>query len=340
MDDGLYVSINLVRALIAPVVRHGIAPEELFRGSSVDAAQLEDGAGQITQRAWRSLIRRALSLTGDPGLSLDVGYGPRDYMPQIVAQLATSCGTVREALRMFLRYSPLLGNTMSFELVEIGDVAQLVCTSLTPDRELPHFEPEMVLTLVYRAARSFSVADTSAESEVWFMHSAPPYSERYAANFLCPVRFERSRNALVFPSRRLEQRQPYADGRILEALRERADDALSELAAPSLPERVRALLTCSDLRRPVFRYVADILRIQPRVLRKELSRAKAPWSRLLNEARCRTACEELRRGDLQIGELSERLGFSEPSAFTRAFKRWTGQTPASYRARNPPRGQS
>jgi AraC-like DNA-binding protein len=149
--------------------------------------------------------------------------------------------------------------------------------------------------------------------------------------FRCPVRFDRPRNAILLDRHYLDQAQPYADTRMLDLLREAADRRLLEQKGPSLPDQVRALLRSeSDLRKIDAGRVAKMLRLHPRTFRRQLIAANAPWSEILDETRRRIACEELVRSDMSIREIAERLGFSEPSAFTRAFKRWTGKTPAKY----------
>jgi AraC-like DNA-binding protein len=117
---------------------------------------------------------------------------------------------------------------------------------------------------------------------------------------------------------------------LLEVLREGGERLLTQQISPSLPDRVRALLRHeAALHRVDARHVAKLLKLNVRSFRRQLVEAKAPWSSLLDEARRKIACDELRRG-VTILELTERLGFSEPSAFNRAFKRWTGTTPARY----------
>jgi AraC-like DNA-binding protein len=336
MDTGLYKSMVMVRGLSAGLVAYGLERDALFEGTLLDSSLLSDSRVRIGLDDWNTLVTRAVALCGDRGLGLSIGGSASDHMLQIVGQLAVACGTLREAWRMFDRYRLLLGNSLHFDLIEEGELAYFVCAPLVPHPEFPEFDAEMTLGLVYRVARRFALVEQEDAQEVWFAHRAPAHAARYAQVFHCPVRFERPRNAILLARRYLDQQQPYADSKLAEMLRETAERMLGEFAQPSLPDRVRALLRNEvDLRNMDARKVAKILRIHPRTFQRQLIRANAPWSSLLDETRRRIACDELGRSDVSIREIAERLGFSEPSAFTRAFKRWTGETPARYgRARS------
>jgi AraC-like DNA-binding protein len=331
MEAGLYKSMILVRALAAAMRKRGFEPGALFEGTGLQDSLLADGNARISLEDWRKLTRRAIALTGDTGLGLSIGGNTSDHMLQIVVQLAVACGTLREAVRMVERYRVLLGNTMLFDLIEEGDLAYFVCTSLMPDQQAPEFDPEMILSLIYRVALRFARLDSDDAREVWFAYPAPPHAARYSEVFRCPVRFGRPRSAILLDRQYLDQAQPYADTHMLDVLREAAERMLVEHRAPSLPDQVRALLRSeSDLRKMDAGRIAKMLRLHPRTFRRQLIAANAPWSEILDETRRRIACDELSRNDVSIREVAERLGFSEPSAFTRAFKRWTGKTPAKY----------
>jgi AraC-like DNA-binding protein len=331
MEVGLYKSIVLVRALVAAVVRRGVEQDALFQGSKFERGLLGDSSARISLQDWHALVKRALALTGDPGLALTIGSEISDHMLQIVGQLALSGNTLREAIGTFERYRILLSNATRYELIEDGELNHFVCAPLLVDPDAPHFDPEMVLSLVYRVGRRFATLDSHDAQEVWFKHPAPAHAARYAAVFRCPVHFDRPRNAILVERRYLDERQRYANARLHRVLQEEAERMLEELEAPSLPDRVRILLRSQvDLSRIDSRRMAALLKLHPRTLRRQLIRANAPWSSLLDETRCRIACEELRRSDVSIPMLAHRLGFSEPSAFNRAFKRWTGKTPAQY----------
>jgi AraC-like DNA-binding protein len=313
------------------VARYGIDPNQLLADGGVDPSLLADGRARISLGAWRALVRRAISLTKDSGLGLTVGGDVPEHVLQIVGQLAVSCGTLRDAMSMFQRYRALLGNTLQYDLVEEGDLAYFVCSQLVAPPDAVHFDPEMALSLVYRVARRFATLDSEDAQELWLSYPAPAHAPRYAEVFRCPVRFDRPKNAILVLRRYLDQRQPYADARTNEILKEGAERLLAEQGVPSLPDRVRALLRHeANLCQVDVRRIAKILRLPPSTFKRRLIQANAPWSALLDETRRQVACDELCRSDASLRAVSERLGFSDQSAFNRAFKRWTGKTPAQY----------
>jgi AraC-like DNA-binding protein len=331
MDAGLYKSIVWVHALVGVLARHSIDRDELLRGSTLAPGLLADSRARVSLDQWRALVQRAMLLTQDPGLGITIGSTVPDNVYQIVGQIAAASASMREALREFQRYGALLGNVVRSDIVEEGDRAYLVFTPLYPNPHAPQFEAEMGLSLAYRLLRRYAKRETEDAQEVWFAHPAPAYAERYAEVFRCPVRFDRPRNAILFARRYLDEPSIYANPRLLDVLRDAAERMLAEDVLPELAERVRTMLRHEpNLGRVSAAAVARLLRLDERSLRRRLVQANARWSVLLDEARHERACEELRRGEISIRELTVQLGFSDQSAFNRAFKRWTGTTPARY----------
>lgn len=172
--------------------------------------------------------------------------------------------------------------------------------------------------------------------EVHVEHPAPSYAEQYREVFGCPVLFDRPRNGLLFPRAALDVPQLHADETVCAVFSEAAERLLEARTRESMSERVRTLLRWeSDLANVDVARIARHIGITPRAVRRRLGAEGMPLSSLIDEARCHVACRELRRSDTTIKETAELLGFSEPSAFHRAFKRWTGRTPAEF-SRSPP----
>ncbi len=331
MEVGLYKSIVWVHALIGVLAKRGIGSDQLFEGTGVPPSVLADSRARVSLGDWRILVKRTIELTGDHGLGLTIASTVPDSIYQVMAPLVGASRSLREAVRLFERYRPIMGNMNRFEMVEEGDRAYFTFSPLCPDAEFPQFDAEMGLGLVYRVPRRYAKQESDDADEIWFTHEQPAHADRYAEVFRCPVRFGRPRNAILFSRSYLDAEQIYANPVLLDALRESGERLLMQQSAPTLPERVRALLRHeSDLQNVDAQRIAKLLKLNVRSFRRRLAEAKTSWSTLLVEARCQYACDELRRGT-SIIEVSERLGFSEPSAFNRAFKRWTGSTPARAR---------
>lgn len=185
----------------------------------------------------------------------------------------------------------------------------------------------LVLRLRVTAMSNFAVRD------VQFAHDPPPSLDPYHDLFQAPVRFRQRTNRVVLPGAVLAIEQPRADRAIAEILEAHLNGAARRLeGAHKVFETFRRVLR--DSRGEGLHSLARKAAVSQRTLQRRLQERGSTYRMLHDELRRETAIELLLDGTTTCEAISDALGFSEPSAFTRAFKRWTGQSPDRFRNRS------
>ena len=325
------ISIIFARGILSEVQRRGLDGKALLARCNIEQSRLSDLRETMTSAETEQLTREAMALTGDLGLGLTVGQTAPESMMQVFGHLVLAQRTIRESFAMLERYTKLLADGMHWNLTERGELGVFSCEIGLTQGELARFGVEYALTMAARVGRHF-VPKSAALHAVWLRYSAPSYAERYEAYFQCPVLFDQSENALLFELAYLDMPQFHADDTLRTVLGDMAEQLLKERGSSSnVTETVRRLLRQErDLSEMPTQSMARQLGVSSRALRRKLAAEGASLTALVSEARCRIACEELRRPEANIKEVAELLGFSEPSAFHRAFKRWTGMAPRAF----------
>lgn len=323
----MYVSIIFVRMLLSTLRLRDIPDAALLSGTTIDEATLADLRATIPAKDWVSLILHALELTGDPALGIALGESSPSML-QVVGQLMASCRTLRESLAAMQQYHALLSNNTTWQLEEEGETAFLFCEDAINHPVAARVSVEATVALAYRIGELLVAVGAD---EVWFQHPEPAYVSQYARVFSCPVRFSQPRNGLVFSRPLLDVTQPHGDEAMHELLSASAEALLRERESPSFTEKVRSVLRYeNDIGHVNVRDIADRMHMKVRALRRRLMAEQTSITQLLDEARLRIAKRELERPGASIKEVAHSLGFSEASAFHRAFKRLSGQAPAAY----------
>jgi AraC-like DNA-binding protein len=168
---------------------------------------------------------------------------------------------------------------------------------------------------------------------VYFKHPSPANTEAHEAFFGCPVHFGADRDALEISEEALSTRNRLGDATISKFFDAHLEKELAELAdEDGLDKRVRIQVSQSLSEGvPSLVEVATRLGMSARTLQRRLSDQGWSFQVLVDEARRQLAERLLRDTDYALNEIAFLSGFSEQSAFNRAFKRWQGTTPRSYR---------
>jgi AraC-like DNA-binding protein len=315
--------------LLEPFVRVLAADARLDR-TALEPLESLDPEARIPITRAHELLEAAVRWSQDPDLGLKAGQrmtigdcGALDYA-------IGSATDVRAAIAAASRYSRLVNDAIAMPLVLEGSRAVL---------QLEHEMP------VPRAAGDFMVAGfftTHARAwlaglaglECWFRHPAPADTGEYTRAFgTTRVRFAMPCYGFAFEQSQLDVPLAGADAKLHSVLRKHAELLLAQLPpSRSLTERVRHLLN-GELanRRLTAQEVADQLRMSRRTLCRKLESEGTSFTALLADLRQRLALQYVASQDLGLSEIAFLLGFSEAAAFHRAFKRWTGQTPLTYR---------
>lgn len=328
----MFISILMVRGLIGELQRRGIEPHRLLEGFEIEPATLADMRSMIEVPIFERMVSRAMKITDDPGLGLSVGSHAPDHMLQLLGHLLMSASTPLEAFELFQRFSPLVVDDMRLSLAVRGPTAKVTFGYHgAVAEETLRFGADITASMIVRVVRQFIGEDAFA-NEIWFRHAEPSYAFRYQKVFTCPVRFSQAENALWGDAAILQQPQRYGDLTTSQFLRAAAEKMLSQLGTrASIGERLSARLRQeADLCNVDMSAIAREFGLTHRAMRRRLQTEGSSMSQILEQARERMACEELRRPGASIRDAAERIGYSEPSAFFRAFKRWTGLTPAQY----------
>ncbi len=275
-------------------------------------------------------LREAIEKSGDPELGLKAGALVTPGDVGVIDYVLSSAPTVSAAVAATCRYMRLLNEALECRLDTDDGCAVLRMEARAP---LPAAAEDFMLAGYYT---SHAWVRSILNLECWFMHAAPSDLGTYRRVFGETVlRFSSPCSGFAFSGEQLEQPLAEADGNLHVIVRRLADSLLAELPNDNgaFSDRVRSLLS-RELATPGLStaWAARQLRMSVRTLARRLEVENTSFYTLLDEARHARALRLIGDGRLTLAEIAFVLGFSHVTSFHRAFRRWTGRTPADYRA--------
>lgn len=335
----LTVSAGFARGLLDFAAGLGADRDALLEAMQVSAAALENVDTRVPFDGYVRLMKAAKIATGDAALALH--YGERVDMAElsIVGLVGLASETMLDAFNQLNRYVPLvvetLGERPRFRLRSEGGELWMVDTRLAPN-DFPELTESAFAQLVCAPRR---VDASPFLKAVHVTHADPGYADEYARIFQAPVTFNSHWNAMQFdpdwPGHAVKRLPRYAFG----VLCDRADALLRELdASRSVRAEVEKILMLTLHKGDVsMDGVAQRLAMSRSTLGRRLKAEGATFEQVLDDLRRRLAFGYMAEGKVSVGEAAYLVGFSEPAAFSRAFKRWTGRSPAMVRSQPSPK---
>ena len=254
----------------------------------------------------------------------------------ILEYIGRSASTVRHAAERFVRYASLLNEShASYTLETLGPVA--IFTQRVPGHSdlFGRHASELSTALMVRYIRELTAPDWSLV-RVGFAHHAPADTSELSAYFGAPIDFDCGENRIEAPAELLERPIVTCDPELFSTLDEQAQLVLS--LRPPLERtdhfvariRTHIHLALED-GQPKLEDVARAVRMSPRAIQRRLGTGNTTFLALVDKVREELARRNMSNPKLALGEVAHLLGFSDITAFYRAFKRWTGVTPAKWR---------
>jgi AraC-like DNA-binding protein len=314
--------------LLVSLREAGVDVDALARRVGIDPAALEQPLAASRAAA---LLTLASAQVRDPEFGLVAGARLRPELFGVVGFACISAPTFGAALDRIARYRRITSTDRTEIHTEPGG-ARLVLCQVDHDKPYARQKLEAHFAFIVAFGR-YLTGRALAPERVAFRFPAPPHQARYAEVLGCAPAFDASDNEMTFGRATLDLPLVSANPEIFAMFGEKADELLPD-EGRSVSERVRAVLRRSlrgEL--PSVARVARALATSGRSLQRALRAEGTSFQNLLDETRLDLARRHLRNPAIDAAEVAYLLGFTSPSSFYRAFKRWTGLTPEAFRLR-------
>ncbi|GLZ29615.1 transcriptional regulator [Lentzea sp. NBRC 105346] len=312
------VAIHYVRAAL----RECPAPEPVLAAAGISPSLLDDDRARVTPEQFTRLIQALWEQLDDEFM----GFGPRPSKRgtfPTMCLLAVHCPDLGSALRRGLAFYGLFDTAPAMSLVD-GRFSLDMALVDDPD----HFLTESLLVLWHRFS-SWLVGRRIPLRRASFDYPEPPHAAEYHLIFGCPLEFSAPVTAMFFDPKFLRMPVVQDEAALRRFLRNSPAELLSRRDhGADTSAHVRRLLGAGE---SGLEAVAQRLGVSAPTLRRRLAAEGTSFREVREQLLRDQAVASLVRGGESVEELALRLGFSEASAFHRAFKRWTGSSPGAYR---------
>ena len=329
------VSARVGAMIVAAVAGRGVDPGPFCEAAGFSPISAADPAARISITLEQVLWEMAAEHTGDPSFGLHTAESLRAGVFDVLDYAVRTAPTLGDALERLLRYSRLEHEPAIFQLCSRGTTTRIEHSFGTRAVIPCPQEAEFTLASIVVIGREI-VAGGLQPIAVEFMHRMPLDTREHMRIFGVEPRFEARVNALELDAATMSRPIITADPALSRIMERQAEAALRSigLAEESTTERVRRMIaeTLPEGRCSITT-VAPKLGLSGRTLQRKLEVEGSTFGGVLDNVRRDLGLHYLRDGNLTLAEIAYLLGYSEPSPFHRAFKRWTGSTPQWLRGR-------
>ena len=319
-----------VAAIVEGYRRHGKDPKAALRLAQIAPARLNDPAARISAAQMECISGAAMQELDDEALgwfSRRLPWGSYGML----ARASLSATSLGRALKRWCRHHSLIASDITLSLSVAGETATL---AIAEHRDLGGLR-EFCLVSVLRNIHGLAcwLIDSRLPLQgAQFPFAAPPHHEVYGVLFPGPTRFGCDHAAIQF------------DARYLALPLRRDEAAMNQMLQRALPltvrqyrrdrllvARVRQALSAQPAQTRSAEDLAALLHVSPRTLHRQLVEKGTSLQTLKDEVRQGRARELLLRTARPLKQVAEAVGFQNEKSFIRAFRTWTGQTPAEFR---------
>jgi len=325
------VAVGLAEAIEAA----GRDPDDVLRSVGLDRAAVSDRHRFFPSAAFTLALEEAARVTDDDCFGLHFGerYHPKDIgaLAYVVLNSATIAAAFENVARYFRIYNEAA--TVSFVRTERQAHLQHQLRGVPLQRRRQH--EEYALTVGTAIIRMMAGSEWRP-LEVRFEHEAPPRTNEHTRIFGAPVLFRCDGNVMVIEREFCDRQVPTADRRLYPILEDYLERQLE--SRPTENRFVVSVRTAIGNAmkdgEPKVTDVAAAIGVSVRTLQRRLGEAGVDYRALVDDIRHELALRYLKDRQHTLSDVAYLLGYSEISAFSRAFRRWTGSTPSDYRRRN------
>ena len=303
-------------------------PEKLEKIQSLD---------RFDYTIWRELLLRLEQNLAKPALGLEIAKYVQPKHIGIIAYIAMSCENLQQAMQRYHELHRLIFDGSPLE-VEMMDQYVAIRWAPLPFNMSELITDEIAIALMMEFLK---YALTSADlylHEVHFSHPAPKNVHLYEQYFHCKVRFNQAKSQMILPAQELSRSFKNSDSTLQQLLLQQAKSLMEQLpnlhthSAHDIQQTIVQGLQTGDFQ---IESIAARMNLSVRQLQRQLQQRDTTFQQLVQDIRRIISKQYLNETHLSLQEIALLLGYSEQSAFQRAFKQWTGMTPQQWRLTSP-----
>lgn len=332
MNRNSMINSNQLQLMVQYMQQQQIVLSDVFDSEQLTVLSNACAGQQVTHipaLQFAVMLRQLAIYLREPTVALFIAQCVNTANLGVLGYLLHACDTMGEALLRLTRYGKLIINNMDqIHIEQVGSNIELQW----PD--LAHGE-YILLELGMAVMRQFSLQLAGRPlqlNHVHFTHSLEGQAEHYLSFFGCQVYFNQPSNIMSFPAANLNIPIEKPDKALLKILQQQAEEALKNLPNKDifLQQAQRQLMELCQQGEPSLIQLADRLHLSQRTLQRRLAQYDLSFQQLLDDVR-QQLCRQYLQQQVSLSDIAQLIGYSDQSAFTRAYKRWTGTTPLQQR---------
>lgn len=326
------VPVNIPATMLKVGEDKGVTREALLDNTNINPEVLGDPSARLTYQQILLLAGNLIRHYPDESVGLDLGAAININQFGMLGYAILSCADLRSALQLGIKYHSLVDPAFTFEVTNLGDTSAVRFTSHIPFESIYRMICDVFVASFSTLARFLTGRHEAQPIEVHLNHPEPEYAERYKEFFNCTIRFDQPRTEFIINNDVLDFKLVMADKATAAMAESQCEEILSRMGPKEgIIAKVRRILLSNPGYFPPVDDVASQLATSTRTLSRSLQDVGTSYQRILDEVRKEMSIEYLRSSNLPIEEIAALVGYSDPSNFRKAFRRWTQNAPSYYR---------